>query len=282
MNFSWISYEIKSNLFIWNSRQVNIGFVWSSNELLMNFISNEIKFSHMNSYAVRMKFIWTSYRRTNEVDMLYPCNTNEVHMRLINISHEIHMIWTSYTSCELHKNYMTSTQEVSLYYTWIWFLASLLCTSYEWASRPIVDSRLTPSQWVTPLQSNAVSHGLGANLESALLYMHAYMHTLSLLLPLSYKNTLRHALGNQPPNFGLSIQQKNTWNVVLQNGGHLSRLPWVNSMTHSSRLWIHLICILNTLPDFLDLSHCSDCLPFVGCIIWTLLFVPISWGCLNL
>ena len=31
-----------------------------------------------------------------------------------------------------------------------------------------VDSRLAPSQWQTSLQSNAVSHWLGANLESAL------------------------------------------------------------------------------------------------------------------
>ena len=31
-----------------------------------------------------------------------------------------------------------------------------------------VDSRLAPSQWDTSLQSNAVSHWLGANLESAL------------------------------------------------------------------------------------------------------------------
>ena len=30
------------------------------------------------------------------------------------------------------------------------------------------DSRLAPSQWETSLQSNAVSHWLGANLESAL------------------------------------------------------------------------------------------------------------------
>ena len=30
------------------------------------------------------------------------------------------------------------------------------------------DSRLAPSQWETPLQSNVVSHWLGANLESAL------------------------------------------------------------------------------------------------------------------
>ena len=30
------------------------------------------------------------------------------------------------------------------------------------------DSTIAPSQWETPLQSNAVSHWLGANLESAL------------------------------------------------------------------------------------------------------------------
>ena len=34
-----------------------------------------------------------------------------------------------------------------------------------------VGSRLAPSQWETPLQSNAVSHWLGANLESTLLSM---------------------------------------------------------------------------------------------------------------
>ena len=152
MNFLWISYEMKLNLFIWNSREVHMNFVWSSNKLLMNFIWNEIKFIHMNLYAVRMKFKWTSYRRTSEVNMLYPCNTNEVDMRFTNSSHEIHMkfIWISndlnfmLTSCELHKNYMTS----SLHYTWIWLLASLLCTSYEWASGSIV--RISPDcehQW---------------------------------------------------------------------------------------------------------------------------------------
>ena len=34
------------------------------------------------------------------------------------------------------------------------------------------DSRLAPSQWETSLQSNAVSHWLGANLESILNHMH--------------------------------------------------------------------------------------------------------------
>ena len=38
-------------------------------------------------------------------------------------------------------------------------------------SRYRADSRLAPSQWETSLQSNAVSHWLGANLESALRYI---------------------------------------------------------------------------------------------------------------
>ena len=146
MKFLRISYEMKSTLFIWNSREVHMNFVWCSNELLMNFIWNEIKFIHMNLHAVRMKFIWPSYLRTNEVNIVYPCYTKEVDMSHINSSHEIHMkfIWISndlnfmWTSCELHKNYITTAQEVPFYYTWIWFLASLLCTSYEWASRSIV------------------------------------------------------------------------------------------------------------------------------------------------
>ena len=40
------------------------------------------------------------------------------------------------------------------------------CKRYNIQCR--ADSRLAPSQWETPLQSNAVSHWLGANLESAL------------------------------------------------------------------------------------------------------------------
>ena len=49
-----------------------------------------------------------------------------------------------------------------------------------------VDSRLAPSQWETPLQSNAVSHWLGANLESVLIIIsHQPWH-------ISYQNELTH------------------------------------------------------------------------------------------
>ena len=44
---------------------------------------------------------------------------------------------------------------------------NILCKSLR-LSENSVDSRLAPSQWETSLQSNGVSHWLGANLESAL------------------------------------------------------------------------------------------------------------------
>ena len=86
MNFSWISYETKSNLITW---------------IYMQFV-----------LTVRMKYTWNS--------------------------HEFRMIWTS---SELHKYCMTSTIEVPMYYIWMWSLTSLLITSYEWASRSIVEKK---------------------------------------------------------------------------------------------------------------------------------------------
>ena len=151
-NFTWNLFELNKNLML-----LLLSFIWSSYELLANFKWNKIEFIHMkftrSSYELRMEFRWTSHEFHMKWKKIYSyeftcSNTNEVDMRLINSSHEIHIkfIWISndlnfvWTSCELHKNYMTSAQEVSMYYTWIWFLTSLLCTSYEWASRSIVVS----------------------------------------------------------------------------------------------------------------------------------------------
>ena len=47
---------------------------------------------------------------------------------------------------------------------------TLCCWNHLWHR---VDSRFAPSQWDTSIQSNAVSHWLGANLESTLLVKHA-------------------------------------------------------------------------------------------------------------
>ena len=50
-------------------------------------------------------------------------------------------------------------------------VASLITNNDKWReSYCSADARLAPSQWETSLQSNAVSHWLGANLDSALLY----------------------------------------------------------------------------------------------------------------
>ena len=45
-----------------------------------------------------------------------------------------------------------------------------------------VDSRLAPSQWETLLQSNAVSHWLGANLESTLYFAMIKLRVMSVTL----------------------------------------------------------------------------------------------------
>ena len=51
------------------------------------------------------------------------------------------------------------------------FFSNVILSSSRWGIIGLqirADSRLAPSQWKTSLQSNAVSHWLGANLESAL------------------------------------------------------------------------------------------------------------------
>ena len=45
----------------------------------------------------------------------------------------------------------------------------MLCTNTSWNVNSRADSGLASSQWETSLQSNAVSHWLGANLETSLL-----------------------------------------------------------------------------------------------------------------
>ena len=142
MNFSWTSYEMKSNLFIWNSWEVHMNFIWSSNELLMNFIWNEMKFIKMNL----QQFVWSSYELYIEELMKLIFYIHVIQMKLTWGSYTVCMkyIWKAYefrkiwTSRQLPKNCMTSTQEVPMYYTWIWSRATLLCTSYEWTSRSIV------------------------------------------------------------------------------------------------------------------------------------------------
>ena len=59
------------------------------------------------------------------------------------------------------------------------FLFSVFHSEYFQTSQIRADSRFAPSQWETALQSNAVSHWLGANLKSALPGMQVRAHVPS-------------------------------------------------------------------------------------------------------
>ena len=59
------------------------------------------------------------------------------------------------------------------------------CNKVSGVYRPPVDSGLAPSQWEALLQSNAVSHWLGANLESALWTQHPCLSISLLVCPWS-------------------------------------------------------------------------------------------------
>ena len=61
-------------------------------------------------------------------------------------------------------------------------LSIIFSISSQWLTQDTyyrADFRLAPSQWETSLQSNAVSHWLGATLESALYYLHCRVRILS-------------------------------------------------------------------------------------------------------
>ena len=97
-------------------------------------------------------------------------------------------VWISANLCELCKNcFMANcfsspfslnmckiTPTISKVFKWSvsdtrtfqFFTPGISVTT--WCFR--IDSRLAPSQWVTSLQSNAVSHWLGANIESVLVF----------------------------------------------------------------------------------------------------------------
>ena len=70
---------------------------------------------------------------------------------------------------------------VSLLFEQLWAKVSLVISSW-WATLWYIflcdfraDTRLAPSQWETSVQSNAVSHWLGANLESAWILLKSYL-----------------------------------------------------------------------------------------------------------
>ena len=112
-----------------------------------------------------------------------------------------------------------------------------------------VDSRLAPSQWETSLQSNAVSHWLGANLESALILprlrscdMHVIgtlkcgmsVFALSALGELQMRNVMELNNGKLSVDFGMvaeicvlikSFWPSKAWHR-LDSNGKCVKCPW--------------------------------------------------------
>ena len=92
------------------------------------------------------------------------------------------------------------------------------------------DSRLAPSQWETSLQSNAVSHWLGANIESALDH-HLPRPQLLSILTLALHSTIHYSPPNliHPEKEGEKKGESNPWTVMecwVIDGGSYSGGGW--------------------------------------------------------
>ena len=77
----------------------------------------------------------------------------------------------------------------------------------NWTNISMADYRLAPGQWETSLQSNAVSHWLGANLESALISFVNQDRTTSHFNSRAVGGPHPHDYANQHVYFSLSTQQ---------------------------------------------------------------------------
>ena len=80
-------------------------------------------------------------------------------------------IWhyVKYVTCSVNYISISYSCSALLLSCWTTFVVTqVIRTKFR------ADSRLVPSQWETSLQNNAVSHWLGANLESALKFMMGY------------------------------------------------------------------------------------------------------------
>ena len=123
------------------------------------------------------------------------------------------------------------------------------------------DSRLAPSQWETSLQSNAVSHWLGANLQSAL---HCHSHRQNWLQLVAWRNTKRGISCMWPScpttmdhNWQRASSSRHLLNVVERRA--LPRIDWaffelevpswgnhppiLNISANSCRRWVTVLCL---------------------------------------
>ena len=90
--------------------------------------------------------------------ILFFAITLGVGWNMIRASHERYIVW-------IHK--------CSVYMSWIHHIWSDVTVIIRYSA----DARFVPSQWETSLQSNTVSHWLGANLASALRYIRPHIQT---------------------------------------------------------------------------------------------------------
>ena len=108
MNFLWISYEIKSNLFIW----IYMHFVWNSCEL------------HIEEL---MKLIWYTHAIQTSLCEALNSATYEIHMNFEWFELHLNFIWTSWEFHDRHNrgSYVLHMNMVSdilaLYFIWMSF-----------------------------------------------------------------------------------------------------------------------------------------------------------------
>ena len=109
MNFSWISYEIKSYLLIW----IYMQFVWNSWELHIEELMKLIWYTHV---------IQTSWCGAHNQ---FTWNTNEIHKNFEWFEFHLNFIWTSWelhdkhtrSSCVLHMNMVPDI--LAIYFIWM-------------------------------------------------------------------------------------------------------------------------------------------------------------------
>ena len=110
-NLLWISYRIKSNLFIW----IYMQFVLSSYELHIEELMKLICYTHV------IQTCW------HDAHKQFAWNTYEIHMNFEWFELRVNFIKITW---QVHKKFLCTTHENGHWHS---------CTSYEWASRSIVE-----------------------------------------------------------------------------------------------------------------------------------------------
>ena len=133
-----------------------------------------------------------------------------------------------------------------------WLYCNIFC--HGWWCRHGADSSFAPSQWETSLQSNAVSHWLGANQESSLRHHgDSYMNShIALLSTLVYPYPTEHSrrLTQPPTPIAIMLHLHNSVPVT-----HIL-LEYILVMNYA----IQILCIVN----FHLMPMCSCCYSFQG------------------